>query len=120
MNLNLFDLWNQKKKKIQTFKNDIIVYEREIWLASLGQNLGIEINGKNENFIRPVLIYKKYNARQCFIFPLTRQGKINKFYYNLSKISFLGDKSFLSLSQGRTIDTKRNGSGEKESAQLCV
>lgn len=105
--MNEFDIWNQKKQEINLLKNELFIQEREIWIAFLGKNIGVELNGKRQNFIRPVLIYRKYNSHQCFIFPLTKGGKRNRFYHDLSSVEFLKEKSFLSLSQGRVIDTKR-------------
>jgi mRNA interferase MazF len=36
-----------------------LVSEREIWWASVGENVGSEINGKSAPFSRTVIIYKK-------------------------------------------------------------
>ena len=35
------------------------VSEGDIWWASVGENVGSEINGKSDLFSRPVVIYKK-------------------------------------------------------------
>ena len=103
----VFDFWNSQKKKINSIRNKFRFFEREIWLVSLGQNIGVEINGKKDDFLRPVLIYRKYNIDQCFVLPLTTRGKKNIFYYDISSVKFLKERSFICLSQGRVIDAKR-------------
>ncbi|MEI7510636.1 MAG: type II toxin-antitoxin system PemK/MazF family toxin [Candidatus Peregrinibacteria bacterium] len=103
----LLEEWSTQKITIATKEREFVIFaEREVWMASLGENIGVEMNGKNSNFSRPVLIYRKYNKEQCFIFPLTSQYKNDKYHLDLSHIPFLM-KSMVSLTQGRTIDSKR-------------
>ncbi len=45
----------------------------EIWWCIFGENVGVEINGKNDFFLRPVLIFKKFNQYSFFGIPLTSQ-----------------------------------------------
>ena len=56
-----FDRWNEKKK--YTHKREFAdhVHEREVWWSALGVNIGVEIDGKHENFERPVLVVRKFN-----------------------------------------------------------
>ena len=105
--MNKFDLWNNQKKDLHVQTGEAIFFEREVWLASLGKNIGVEMNGKNEQFLRPALIFKKYNRQQCLIFPLTTKGRNSKFYYQLPKVGFLAEGSSLALSQSRVFDQKR-------------
>ena len=68
-----FDRWNEKKK--YTHKREFAdhVHEREVWWSALGVNIGVEIDGKHENFERPVLVVRKFNndfVSSC----LLRQG----------------------------------------------
>ena len=58
-----FDQWNELKKKIEVEKNepDKFPKEGEVWMSSLGKNIGFEQNGSGDNFSRPVLIVKKFN-----------------------------------------------------------
>lgn len=37
--------------------------ERQIWWASIGQNIGVEANGKNKKYERPVIILKNLTVR---------------------------------------------------------
>ncbi len=48
----------------------------------MGQNIGFEQNGKGENFVRPVIILKKFNKNMFFGVPLSSQEKEGTFYYN--------------------------------------
>ena len=64
-----FDNWNIKKKILD--KNDvddlkIFFNNRQIWWCAVGNNIGLEQNGKGENFERPVLIFKKFNKNIFF------------------------------------------------------
>jgi hypothetical protein len=58
--LKRFSEWFWLKKKLhERQQTPPLVSEREIWWASVGENVGSEINGKSALFSRPVIIYKK-------------------------------------------------------------
>jgi len=45
-----FDSWNEIKKEIQNKSvNTIFFQQGEVWWCTLGLNVGIEANGKNNN-----------------------------------------------------------------------
>lgn len=99
--------WDWTGKKINhNFTNAPLVYfyEREIWWAALGKNIGIEVDGKHENFERPVLILKVFSLDLCLILPCTTQEKnvpyLYYFYFNNKKMA-------VNFSQVRTISSKR-------------
>jgi len=101
---NYYKEWALLKQQINKKKNISKINEREICFVSIGQNIGYEQNGKNEEFERPVLVLKKFGIYTFIRIPLTRQGKLNKFYFNF----LLNEKqSFAILSQIRLFDTKR-------------
>ncbi len=78
--------------------------EKQVWWASMGQNVGVEQNGKNENFERPVLIFRRFNDDQFWALPISTKIKINKYCYVFSQ----GGKQFcINLSQMRVMDRKR-------------
>lgn len=56
-----FDEWNQEKKRIHAGVNPAYGWPREVWWCALGINVGAEIDGKNNNFERPVLVMRVYN-----------------------------------------------------------
>ncbi len=67
-------------------------------------NIGVEEDGKDSNFERPVLVIKVFN-RQCFLgIPMTSTEKTGKYYH---KINFLGKDSYLILSQIKLFSIKR-------------
>jgi mRNA interferase MazF len=100
-----FDKWNLKKKKVDKkfINKDLFFYPKEIWWSSLGLNIGIETNGKNDNFERPVLIIKKFNSNMLWVLPLTTKVKIGPNYFNLNN----DNNSSVIFTQIRTISTKR-------------
>ncbi len=101
-----FDVWNKEKKYIENkvVNRDLFFYPREIWWCSAGLNIGVESDGKNENFERPMLIIKKFNADMVWVLPLTTKEKQNKYHYKLEHETI---KSWVILSQIKTISTKR-------------
>jgi len=56
----IFTCWNTKK--IDTHINDAIIgiKERDIVFIKMGKNIGYEQDGKGEEFLRPVVIYKNF------------------------------------------------------------
>lgn len=99
-----FDGWNEMKKSLQEEPDMVGVHERELWWVSFGVNLGVEIDGKNQNFGRPALVLRKFNRAMVWILPTTQQEKDSRFY---EKFLFDGNTFYVALTQIRTISTKR-------------
>ena len=101
-----FDKWNIEKKKVDDkFVNrGLFFYAREIWWCSAGLNVGVEADGKNDNFERPILIIKKFNSDMIWGLPLTTKQKQDKYHFKLEHEEI---KSWVILSQIKTISTKR-------------
>ncbi len=99
-----FDGWNAIKKTISEKDIEIFFYEKEIWWASLGLNIGSEQDGKGEYFVRPILILKKINRYTFIAIPLTKTLRIDKvhfpFYFNYSI-------SVALISQLKILDKRR-------------
>jgi len=96
--------WFVRKKYVNNIKNREYFYEREIWYCYVGENVGHEQDGKGKDFLRPVLIYKKFNKHTGLIIPLTSKNKAGLYYFNLE----IGNrKSNLILSQIKFFDAKR-------------
>jgi len=53
-----FSEWIERKERIHDVGRLPAISEREVWWVAVGENVGIEINGKSGRFSRPVLIYK--------------------------------------------------------------
>lgn len=99
-----FVSWTKLKIKIHFSEKIFVVKERQIWWASIGQNVGIEQNGKNCNFERPILILKRFNDEQFWALPITSKVKIGKYYYVFVQNDI---RYSISLSQLRVMDKKR-------------
>ncbi len=79
-----FDSWNELKKKIEAEENepDKFPKEGEVWMSSLGRNIGFEQNGSGDNFSRPVLVVKKFNNHMFWCVSLSTKQKDFDFYFN--------------------------------------
>lgn len=71
----------------------------------MGKNIGFEQDGKGEEFLRPVLIFKKFNKQLFWGIPLTRKDKKGAYYLTLPEMR--GHTNTLILSQLRLFDAKR-------------
>jgi mRNA interferase MazF len=107
-----FQEWFIIKPKLDTSEHKPPFFsERDIWWCRLGENIGIEISGKGQEFARPVIVLKKFSQRLLLIIPTTtkltfangteKEGeRFIKFIYN--------DIVMLAcLEQVRTIDYRR-------------
>lgn len=99
-----FDRWNTRKKRLH--KNDFTryVHEREVWWCALGVNVGVEADGKHDNFERPALVLRKFNRDAVLIVPLTSHAKPNPYQWPFTHNGKLFAAVF---SQIRLISTKR-------------
>ena len=101
-----YDNWNNIKKNLSVNSKKINFNQKEIFMSYVGYNIGFEQNGdKNQNFLRPVLVYKKFSKNLFLGIPLTTTEKNSKFYY-----SFIFKDNKIStaiLSQIKLFDSKR-------------
>ncbi len=105
-----FQKWHNKKSQINDIEKPPFFHEREIWFCYLGANVGFEQDGMGEDFLRPVLIIRKFNNKIFWAIPLTKpKNKLNNkkenYYYTFSFGSEI--KSIAILSQIRIIDARR-------------
>ena len=56
------------------------IHEGEVWWCVVGENVGIEINGKGERYLRPVIIFKKLSNLGFLGIPLTSQNHTGSWY----------------------------------------
>ena len=99
-----FDKWNQRKKKLNNWDNKRQCHEGEVWVVSIGVNVGCEIDGKNNNFSRLVLVVKRCNKDTFIGVPLTKT-KVASRWYIPSKIQNI--EGSVNLSQIKLFDQKR-------------
>ena len=105
--MNNFDSWNELKKKVDGEINepDRFPKEGEVWISTLGKNIGFEQNGSGDNFSRPVLIIKKFNNHMFWSVPLSTRQKKFDFYYNFIDVN--NNKVSVILAQLKLISIKR-------------
>lgn len=100
-----FKKWIVRKKIIhEQVSNPPHINERDVWWTSIGVNVGFEEDGKNENFVRPVLVVKKFNNEIFLGIPLSTKLKNNKYYI---QISIRNKIVSAMISQLRVFSTKR-------------
>jgi len=103
--MNELENWNKLKIQLNNSNRNINFHEKEIWYMSVWENIWFEQNWKWDNFLRPVLVFKKFNKQLFYWIPLTSKEKEWKFYYNFEFKKWI--KSSAILSQMRLFDSKR-------------
>ena len=104
MEKKIFDNWNILKQKIEQ-KEPVQFRQGQIYFMSVGQNIGQEVFGKKDLFLRPVLIYRKLSKRTFIGIPLSSQEKSGSYFF-----TFRYTKKTLStalLNQIKVFDIKR-------------
>ena len=71
----------------------------------MGQNIGVEINGKSNKFERPVLIVRVFNNDFVLVVAVSSREKEGPYYCSFVNPS--GERNVIVLSQIRSISTKR-------------
>lgn len=96
--------WISQKELIHTKNKSVYVHARDVWWASVGVNIGTEIDGKNDRFERPVLVLRPLGREQFIGIPLTSKLKQGVFY---KSVTYQGATGVACLSQLRVFSTKR-------------
>ena len=92
--VNRFFEWIGLKEKLhQSEHKPPFVSERDLWWASLGQNVGSEVNGKSDRFSRPVLIMRKLAHGFYLVAPTTTKQREGTWYVHVR----LGNQDLLML-----------------------
>lgn len=93
-----------KAKLHETEHKPPLVSEGDIWWASVGENVGSEINGKSDLFSRPVVILKKLSHGFYFVVPTTTQERKGSWFVAFRQ----KEKTMVAcLHQARAIDYRR-------------
>ena len=104
--LESFNEWNEVKKRTDNKSVLPNIRQREIYWANIGENIGFEQNGKGNEFMRPLLIFKKFSNNMFFGIPLSTQSKKEGSFF--FEFSFKDDEvSTALIVQGRLFDAKR-------------
>ena len=94
--------------KVKTFVHNEApirtIKEGDVWWAAVGENVGVEIDGKNEKYSRPVVVLKKH-GRLCFTgVPLTSKEHKGSWYVSFE---FQNKTQTAILIQTKLFDVKR-------------
>ncbi|HEY1041287.1 MAG TPA: type II toxin-antitoxin system PemK/MazF family toxin [Candidatus Paceibacterota bacterium] len=100
-----FKMWSRVKMSINEYNHIRRVHERDIWWCSMGVNVGDELDGKGQEFGRPVLVMKQLSARMVLIVPLTSSQSEHKYRLDVGYVK--RERSKIILSQIRVVDTRR-------------
>ena len=72
--------WIKLKTKLHFIGHTCAIKDGDIWWCAVGENVGTEINGKNETFARPVLVLKKLSRYNFIGVPLTSKIHAGSWY----------------------------------------
>ncbi len=101
-----FDEWNEVKKRTENKLKIPTMKQREIYWANVGENIGFEQNGKGDDFMRPLLVFKKFSNNMFFGIPLSTQQKPDGSFF--FEFSFKDNEiSTALIVQGKLYDAKR-------------
>src|SRR3989338_7055349 len=100
-----FRKWHSLKSRIDAVQDGMLYRTQEVWWCALGANVGVEADGKNDLFERPVLVFRKFNKEMFWGLPMTSRSKrAEPFYFTFS----LHEKpQTVVFSQLRVLSSKR-------------
>jgi len=101
-----FDEWNEIKKIISRNDFKFTFKIREIYWMKVGQNIGFEVYGKGKEFLRPVLVLRKFSKDSFLGIPLTSQHKYDMFHFEFTPINKMKNNCAI-LSQVKLFSSKR-------------
>src|ERR1043165_6943987 len=96
--------WYILKSHLESERTTSIFNQQEVWWCSLGANIGVEMDGKNRLFERPVLVLHKFNRHMFWGLPLTSKQKTGRFYHTFV---LHGKEEFINFAQLRLLSSKR-------------
>lgn len=99
-----YDKWNEIKKVTSVRDKFPLIKIGDVYWCRVGLNIGNEFDGKNENFVRPVLVIKKFTRTLAFVIPLTTKMHKGDWYFD---IEIENRKVQAILNQGKPIDIRR-------------
>ena len=96
--------WNKIKSNIEKKEQRLKFQIRDVLFCSIGENVGFEQDGRGEEFLRPVVVIKKFNNEVFFGVPLTHTNKKGGYYFHFNLNNGI---SVAILSQVKLFDAKR-------------
>lgn len=96
--------WLRIKMITNYHKERPLFNEKEVWMANIGENIGFEICGKGEDYVRPIIILKKYSKNFFLGICASTKSKDNKYYIKYTE----GENTRSAMiSQVHSFDSKR-------------
>jgi mRNA interferase MazF len=100
-----FQAWIQLKEKLHALSaRPPHVSQGDIWWASIGENVGSEVNGKSDLFSRPVIIFRKLAHGFYFVIPTSTRDRSGSWFVSFRQ---QGRRIVACLHQSRAIDYRR-------------
>lgn len=99
-----FHDWIKIKETVHATARVPNIREGEIWWCAMGENVGIEINGKSDTFARPILVLKKLSRYGFLGVPLTSQHHEGNWY---ASFVFKEKTEYAALAQIRVLSVSR-------------
>lgn len=96
--------WMGRKKLINNQGVMRSFKEGDVWWAALGENVGVEIDGKSAKYSRPIVILKKHSNLFFTAIPLTSQHHVGTWY---RQFMFQGKIETAVLVQAKPMDVTR-------------
>lgn len=97
--------WIGLKQKLHEHEyNPPLITEGDLWWCSVGENVGIEANGKHDHFTRPVVVLKKFGRLGFLGIPTTTRQREGSWYV---PFTHQGIAEIAMLNQGRVLSYKR-------------
>jgi mRNA-degrading endonuclease toxin of MazEF toxin-antitoxin module len=98
-----FNNWNIIKKETDSFGSKNFKHGEVYW-CRLGVNIGVEIDGKGQEYLRPIIVLKKFSNECLLAAPITTKLHVGNWYY---KIKIQDKDCEVVLIQIKLIDSKR-------------
>jgi mRNA interferase MazF len=100
-----YDKWNKVKKETSKEVSVVGYKTRDIFNVKVGKNIGFEQNGKGNEFVRPVVVYKKFTKDMFIGIPLTTTKREGNFFFHFE---FIPNKTSVAiLPQAKLFSSKR-------------
>ena len=82
------------KKNLDKKEEIIQFYQGNVYFMSIGRNVGYESLGKNDLFLRPILVYKKLSKTTFLGISLTSKEKEGTYYYSFLTLMLVDHQMF--------------------------
>ena len=98
-----FDKWNEVKKETHKCKMVVNLKPREMYWVKIGKNIGDEEYGKNDEFVRPVIVIRRLTSDLFFGIPTTTNNKDGEYFQTFVH---RGSKDKLMFSTAMILQTR--------------